>query len=55
MSEAVIIVEVMDESYVNDLYKFSSYKEVDKFCTTLKKGTKVKIYVPNKIVIMEVK
>lgn len=55
MSESVVIIEiVVNDGCVNDLFKFSTLKEVDVFCKELKKGTKVKIYIPNQIHTTEV-
>lgn len=49
MSESVVIVEVLDQ-----LYKFSTFEDVDVFCKSFEKGTIVKVYVPDKIATMEV-
>ena len=50
MEESVVIVEIM-----NELYKFSTLEEVDKFCATFEKGLKVIIYLPTQIATMETK
>jgi len=50
MDESVIIVEILGE-----LYKFSTFADVDKFCKSFEKGLIVKVYIPKQIVVMETK
>lgn len=50
MGNHVFILEIMDE-----LYKFSTMREIDTFVESFEKDTIVKVYIPNKIVIMVVK
>ena len=49
--EPIIIVDLIDSK---ELFKFSSYDEVNEFTTTLKKGTIIKLYIPDKIHTMRV-